>query len=221
MKIEDFLRRIDELLQQSIEVLSTTRKLEWGSYVDTGKFRGLRAACLSLLKNLFGEYHPYFSEFNEQVKIEHPEDVEQAVGILNAAKMELNGGWFNTTRGLLSAEIFYDFLEMAEHLLTEGYKDPAAVMIGSVLEKHLRNLCLKYNIDTHIEKNGKLIPKKASLINAELAKSNVYNKLDEKNVTAWLDLRNKAAHGKYDEYTKEQVVLFSNAVNEFMARVSI
>lgn len=221
MKLEDFLRRIDELLQQSNEVLSTTQKTEWESYVDTGKFRGFRAACLSLLKNLFGEKHPYFSELNEQVKHETPEDVEQAAGILNAVKNELEGGWFQTTKGIISAEIFSDFLEMADHLLKEGYKDPAAVMIGSVLEKHLRNLCLKFNIDTHIQKGEKLIPKKASLINAELAKANVYNKLDEKNVTAWLDLRNKAAHGKYSEYSKEQVELLYNAVNEFMARMSI
>jgi len=47
MKLEDFLRRFDELLQQSTEVLSTTRKTEWESYVDTGKFRGFRAACVN------------------------------------------------------------------------------------------------------------------------------------------------------------------------------
>lgn len=221
MKIEDFIKRVDELIQESVQVLGTTKKYEYESYVNSGLFRGFRASCLSLLKNLFGEGHPYFSEFIEQVKHEQPDDVEQGAGILNAVKTELKGGWFNTTRGLLSAEIFSDFIEMADHLLAEGYKDPAAVMIGSVLEKHLRNLCLKFEIDTHIEKNGKLVPKKASFINAELAKAGVYNKLDEKNVTAWLDLRNKAAHGRYEEYSKEQVELLSSSVSEFMARISI
>ena len=35
----------------------------------------------------------------------------------------------------------------------------------------------------------------------------VYSGLDQKSVTRWLDLRNKASHGKHSEYTKEQVAL--------------
>lgn len=55
-------------------------------------------------------------------------------------------------------------------------------------------------------------------MNADLAGANVYSKLDQKNVTAWLDLRNKAAHGKYGEYTKEQVALLIQSVRDFITR---
>ncbi len=34
-------------------------------------------------------------------------------------------------------------------------------------------------------------------MNTELYKAGVYGKLDNKNVTAWLDLQNKAAHAQY------------------------
>ena len=37
-----------------------------------------------------------------------------------------------------------DFLDMAYHLLENDYKDASAVMIGSVLEEHLRQLCNKF-----------------------------------------------------------------------------
>ena len=40
----------------------------------------------------------------------------------------------------MHAELFADFLEMADYLLSEGYKDPAAVLGGSMLEEHLRQL---------------------------------------------------------------------------------
>ncbi len=63
-------------------------------------------------------------------------------------------------------------------------------------------------------------PKKADLMNADLAGAGVYNKLDQKSVTAWLDLRNKAAHGHYGEYTAEQVLSMLGAVQEFMTRVA-
>lgn len=93
-------------------------------------------------------------------------------------------------------------------------------MTGSVLEEHLRNLCTKNGIPIVEDKKGNSVPQKADSLNAELAKANVYNKLDQKSVTAWLDLRNKAAHGKYDQYKIEQVELMFRGVSEFIARTS-
>jgi len=57
-------------------------------------------------------------------------------------------------------------------------------------------------------------------MNAELASVGAYNKLDQKGVTAWLDLRNKAAHGHYAEYTGEQVGNMLLGVQEFMRRIA-
>jgi hypothetical protein len=126
-----------------------------------------------------------------------------------------------TTRGLISSEVFADFLEMAEHLLEENYKDAAAVMIGSTLEEHLRQLAATNNVDVEeLNRQDRMVPRKADVINADLAKA-VYGKLDQKNITAWLDLRNKAAHGRYAEYNKELVQGMLNGVREFMGRVRV
>ena len=57
-------------------------------------------------------------------------------------------------------------------------------------------------------------------MNNDLAFADVYSKLDQKNVTAWLDLRNKAAHGKYDEYNADQVRNLLVGVREFAARIA-
>ena len=104
---------------------------------------------------------------------------------------------------------------MAAHLEESGYKDPAAVLAGSTLEAHLRKLCDKHGV---VPVSGSDKPKKADTLNAELKKAGAYNKLDQKNVTAWLDIRNKAAHGRYGEYTKEQVKLLINSVRDFINR---
>jgi len=61
-------------------------------------------------------------------------------------------------------------------------------------------------------------PKRADALNSELASATVYSKLDQKSVTAWLDPRNKAAHGKYTEYTTEQVALTLQGVRDFTSR---
>jgi hypothetical protein len=103
---------------------------------------------------------------------------------------------------------------MAEYLLNEGYKDPAAVLTGGVLEEHLRKLADKYGVPTVV--NARAV--KADQLNADLVRGNAYSVLYQKSITAWLDLRNKAAHGKYTEYTKEQVALMLAGVRDFAAK---
>jgi hypothetical protein len=85
--------------------------------------------------------------------------------------------------------------------IEQGYKDPAAVIAGSVLEGYLRKLAEKASIAL-VQGNGS--PNKADLLNSELMAAGVYTKLDQKSITAWLDLRNKAAHGQYSDYTNDQ-----------------
>lgn len=220
MKIEAIKLRINEILELANLTLSTTYNSSGSDYVSSTKFNEFRSASLSFLKSTFGTDHPYYDEFNNNVKDINKYYVEFGIGILNAVKNEIDGGWIFTVKGLLSAEIFSDFLEMAEYLLNEKYKDPAAVMIGSVLEGHLRQLCSTNNVPIVIIKGDKPIPKKADLLNTDLSNAMIYNKLDQKCITSWLDLRNKAAHGKYDEYTLEQVQLMLQGVLNFISRTT-
>lgn len=184
------------------------------------KCRSFKASGLTYLLDLFGEGHPYFNAFKGALQYSYIYNVEEAIGIMNSVINEIERGWLASVKSIVSAEIFSDFLEMAEYLLSEGYKDPSAVMIGSVLEEHLRQLCVKYDIDLTNIKGDKAVPKKADLLNAELCSKDVHNKLDQKSITSWLDLRNKAAHGKYSEYTKDQVELMYQGVLNFIARIS-
>jgi hypothetical protein len=220
MNTDQIINRFDELINSGSVVLGTRQRYGRSSreYVNSGLFYGFRTASLSFLKLIFGIDHPYYQGFDEHAKYTEPRDVERGIEILKSAKNEAEGGWLTSVKGILSAEIFSDFTDMAEHLLSEGYKDPAAVIIGSVLEEHLRQLCIKLSIPTERAKNGDIVPKKADLLNSELVSKGAYNKLDQKNVTAWLDLRNKAAHGEYDEYTDEQVKLMLHSVRDFITR---
>lgn len=190
-------------------------------WVSSESFQEFETASLSFILNLYGENHPYYTRFKETVSRHKPNDVEAGRGILNSIKTEIEKGWLTTVKGLVSAEIFSDFLETAEYLLEQRYKDPAAVIVGSTLEEHLRQLCRKNNISVEDLKGGKLIPKRADSLNNDLYAANIYNKLDQKNITAWLDLRNQAAHGHYSEYKQEQVDNMLKGVMEFMTRNSI
>lgn len=144
--------------------------------------------------------------------------VHALMGVVEALKTDIEAGYLATLRELVHAELFADFLDMASHLLDEGYKDAAAVIGGSSLESHLRLLCVKNNIPVTTTSASSPRPKKADALNSELAEASVYSKLDQKSVTSWLDLRNKAAHGHYSDYSKEQVALFLQGIQDFMVR---
>lgn len=217
MNKAELINRIDYLINQGNNVLTTKRYSDFvGNHVDMGHQMGFRAASLSFIKNLFGESHPYYKNFDENVKGKGVSETESGLRILLSIKNEVENDWLNSIKHLVSAEIFSDFLEMSKYLLDYNYKDPAAVIIGSTIEEHLRLLCKNNSIDTHLIKNGDEIPKKADVLNAELTKKGVYGVLEQKNITAWLDLRNRAAHGKYVEYSQEQVELMYQGVLNFI-----
>jgi hypothetical protein len=222
MRLEDFTRRVDQLIAQADAAIATGFYTRAGQqFVDAGLAAGLNAASLSFLSNVFGLEHPFVKTFEERTKSNYMTSAKAAREILVAAKTEMEGGWSTRVRGLVTAEVFTDFIDMADYLLSEGYKDAAAVMIGSVLEEHLRELCRTAGIVTELERDGERRPKKADLMNSELAANNVYSKLDQKSITAALDLRNKAAHGQYGEYSKEQVSLTYQTVVDFIARTPL
>ena len=57
-------------------------------------------------------------------------------GYLDALKFDYENGYMQSVIELAHADVFADFLSMAEYLLSQGYKDPSAVIAGSVLEQH-------------------------------------------------------------------------------------
>ncbi|MFC4859700.1 hypothetical protein ACS8MQ_00955 [Pseudomonas sp. MAHUQ-62] len=221
MKAKDLLQRVSQLLKKADEALATRRAHQYtADSVDEGLMAGLRTSSLSFISMTYGVAHSYYSEFESATRDHYYSSAIVARAILLSIQGEIEGGWVFNVKKLIAAEIFSDFLEMAEYLLKQGYKDPAAVMAGSVLEESLRQLCVANDIEIESEKDGKLVPHKADRLNSDLVKAEAYTRLDQKSVTAWLDLRNNAAHGKYDEYTKEQVDIMLRGVLDFLVRVS-
>ena len=211
--------RVQQLIEKGQQTQGTKKNSGDGhDYVENRPFSEFRAASLSFLERTFGSKHAFTLEFREKVTQLCPDHVEDGLGILAAAKDEIQGGWLFTTKEIVSAEIFSDFIEMAACLLGEQCKEAAAVIGGSVLEEHLRQLCNKNGIAVEIIGSGKSVPKKADSLNSELASANIYTKLNQISVTSWLDLRNKAAHGKYSEYNATQVELMLNGLTDFIAR---
>ena len=176
----------------------------------------LRTRCLTAIERASGLNSTYYKNV---VEIRNQKDssygyLGKEVGVASALLSDIRNGYLRSLEEILHGDVFGDFIEMALHLLESGYKDAAAVLAGGTLEIHIKKLCDKHSIVTN--SNGK--PRKTEELNARLASQNVYTKLDQKNVTAWLGLRNKAAHGQYNEYDNQQVRLFLDSIRNFLTR---
>jgi len=144
--------------------------------------------------------------------------VELIIGILTALKGDLADGYLTSLSELIHGETFNSYLDMAEYLLVEGYKDAAAVIAGSTMEAHLRQLCTRHGINAiTTTPDGKSRPKKAAQLNQELGKV-AYSPFDQKQINTWQDLRNNAAHGNYGVYSDKQVEQFIDWLGDFIAR---
>lgn len=175
-----------------------------------------------IITSLSGEDSIYYKRYKEIVEqpsfyiihSNHYDHLGIVLGIIKALSDDFNNGLMQNVKNLLRAEIFSDFLEMSGYLLKENYKDAAAVLIGAVLEDSLRKIAINNNISIEKE-NGQL--KTIEPINQELGKAEIYNKLIQKQITSWADLRNKAAHGNFEEYDINQVKMMLLFVEKFVS----
>jgi len=210
------IKQIDEIFAR-VAVLTSSSK-----YDDRSDMSAEAATeAVSLLTSTIERLAPAGSSYHKNAKLSQGTSyfksaVQPLIGVLKALRLAYEKDYLQSIQELVHGDMFADFLEMSEHLLEQSYKDPAAVLCGSVLEEHLRKLSMKHGIDL-LKVDG--LPKKADSLNSELSAANAYSKLDQKSVTAWLDLRNKAAHGHYGDYTKEQVSLTIQSVRNFISRL--
>lgn len=214
---EKILHRLEELLQLGEKVKQTRYSRSGGNFIymgDDGVDYELAhqwgTSCLNLLGRSFGSASIHYKNF--EILFPRFDDygpIIQAAGVLKSAKDDYEQGFLFDARALIEAEVFDDFLDQSAHLLDTGYYQPAAVVIGSVLEDGLRKLCVKHEIP---------LPAKPKLdaMNAEATKKGVYSKLMQKRVTVLADIRNKAAHGEWDKFTKADVEDMLRGVRQFM-----
>lgn len=174
-------------------------------------------AAVARIAGLNSEYYKEIQATLMRTNILEGVKLKVVIGSVIALKDDLENNYLRSLEDIIKSDIFSDYLEMAAHLLDKGFQDPATVLIGSTLEASLRELCLKHNINTeYTNSKGKLIPKRADEMNSDLAKRNIYSSANQKQITTWLALRNFAAHGKYDEYSKEEVNLMLKGIRHFI-----
>lgn len=160
-----------------------------------------RTGAEQLLIQLLGRNNPYYERFAGIIK-QNPsgyyEYVDSCLGIIEAVQRDLQSGRLRSFRRMVEAEVFADFITMADHILENGYYGAAAALMGGVLESGLRDIA--QSRDVPFGASGDLAG-----LNARLAQAGVYNAVRQKEVQYFIDIRNKAAHGEFDQFSVDDV----------------
>jgi hypothetical protein len=208
--------RIRELINFGERVKASVHQTPTGRDVDSGLYTQWVISSLTFLSAALGEdgaHYKTFAGIRQHVQEWH-DKVPQYLGVLHAAKDDIESGWVGRRDLLLTADAFGSLLEQADYLLEQGYKDPAAMLTGAVLESTLRKMCEVRSIPT--DKQDKI-----GILNDKLGKHHkppAYSSAYHKQIIAWADLRNNADHGHFGEYDHQQVASMITGVREFTAR---
>ena len=214
-------------IKQIEEILNDFNTVKDGGLGTLNKSKDFLSTCmiraLSVIDRIAGKKSEYYKGIEEYYQ--HDKLIVSRFkfvrGALNALYQDLQQDYLKSLSELIHGDLFSDYLEMAQHLLEEKYKDASAVIAGSTLEEYLRKLCEKNSIDIEIPTSRGVKPKKADMMNSDLKKDNVYSKTQQKQVTAWLGLRNDAAHGNYGNFTEEEVKIMIIGLRDFFMRLPV
>jgi hypothetical protein len=131
----------------------------------------------------------------------------QIKGLLEACLSDINGGFLQGQEFIIANEVFDSVLEEANFFIKQQNKDIAAILLRIVLEDSIKRIGKKEGVD---------IEKKASIINDELKGLNYYQQTTWRQIQAWLDIGNFAAHGDFEKYSLQDVELFYQGLMNFI-----
>jgi hypothetical protein len=212
-KYQRYAERLGELVDEGNKVAALEKPSAVGAYIqdeDKAALHAWLAKVHNIIATIFGEHGPYYIQLVGLAKrgVEHSNEVYPIVGLLRGALSDLENGFLLGQEFLIAGEIFDSVLQQAKHLTVSGYKDAAAVLARVVLEDALQRISRSEGLDATLN---------AARLNDALKQKGRYPQPQWRQVLAWLDIGNAAAHGKFDEYDQAAVERLLDDVERFLA----
>lgn len=232
---ERYLAQIDDLIRSGEAIpMRQHSKLASSNYITGEKqyrhynlasypeFVEWRTSCIAILDQVV----PVGSLLRKTVDAldtlnNEPSKVEFAVAFLRSVRKELERGSLDALSLQIEANVLTDYMAQASELLAEKGEEltyiPAAVLAGASLERALRTLCEALAPPEPVKnERGEFLGMNA-LIDT-LKRRQAFNELQSKQLRAWAAIRNSAAHGKFEEFTRNQVEQMLAGIGDFLAR---
>jgi hypothetical protein len=194
----------------------TEQEVSWPEFVQW------RTKCVTLLGQVVppGSLHRRTVDSFDKLD-STPSALRGGVAFLKSIDDDLQNGFLDSLASDVEAEVAADLLGQATRLLEDDTSQqvghlPAVVLAGAVLEKGLRSLCEQLTPPEPVS-NATGHPLTMSPLIDALKRRGVFNEVMASQLRAWAALRNSAAHGHSDRFTKEQAQAMVSGVRHFLA----
>lgn len=204
------------------EWMDTSRQIPGYLKIDADQFVEWRTKATTLLCRAVPKGHIHWQSV-ERITTEGitEEHLRSTISLLRGIRDDLEKGFLDGLSSEIEAEVASDYMGQAQQLLAEGHAGkfdhvPAAVLAGAVLERALRTLCTEQEPPIPL-KNSRGEFKTLCPIIDDLKKSGLFNEAKAKQLRAWADIRNLAAHGEFDQFKRTDVEPMLAGIEMFMA----
>ncbi len=191
------VNELEKIIKQGQKVLETATKSDnpnAAPEVKKEKFHAFRIAARSWLSLVFGDEHICSQSFTSEVTHATVARTKRALGILEAAKTEINSDWLQTTRSSLAKDMLSSMLHHAQREHEERNLQAAAIICGAVVDQLLRRICLKAGISlVNDQLKGKPAAKKALQLTGEAYKKKIIDRTINKKFIACIELATEQA----------------------------
>lgn len=212
-----FVKRFDDLIEQARHIESKKfleAELHGNPREQVGRnvLLNWKVKAKNLLIQTCGDNSTHVNEFVEAESGTFStslNNLHRMLAVFTAAKDDYAGGYLDSIKSLVQAELFSNELEQAEQLHKGGFIRASAIVIGIVLENTLRELCQRNSVAA-----GKL-----SKMNEDLAKAGIYTAIRKKQLESFIAMRNNAAHDETLIFLARDVGTMLQGTQAFMADV--
>jgi hypothetical protein len=233
--LSKYLGRLDELIAEgervpirNVSVVSGGNYLSGETYykqereVDLSAFIEWRTKSQTLLDQIIPKQSVHRATVETFNKLKNtPNSLQSGVSFLKSIRDDLQTGFLDSLASEIESEVAADLLGQAARLFEETPQEithvAAAVLAGAVLEKGLRSLCEQLTPPEPTNGAAGQPLTMNPLIDA-LKRRGLLNEVSASQLRAWAAIRNSAAHGRTDQFTREQAHAMMSGVITFLAQ---
>ena len=207
---DKFLQRFRELQGQSDSIQFSPSEYGEALYAPSSIWLSWATSAESLIKAVFGEESPYYTNFVDARKNCDGYDysIKTLQGLFLSAKEAFEGGYVFNVELTISGEIFGDFVVLAKQSLAEGHKDVAAVLASAALEDALK----RYAKVNGLNVDGATMAKVISAIKSKGLVSGARKSM----LDTMLQIRNYTMHAEWEKVNEPEVNSIIGYVEQFL-----
>lgn len=138
------VKLFDELIAEGEAIKQTCKKLYFSGQkkeVSPEVFTAWKTKCLSLLKSTFGSSSPQFDSFTNAKFFDYYNATQVFLGILKAASLDIQKGYFFHKDLMLSVNIYDSLLDRARQQIGNGQLRKGEAILEAVLHEVLGKIC--------------------------------------------------------------------------------